>query len=57
MEGKVFETIDLSKALEIELYKIVRLSKRATVFLSHASAALREAALQERMGKLIRQIV
>ncbi len=38
MEGKVFETIDLSKELEIELHKIVRLSKRATVFLSYASA-------------------
>lgn len=38
MEGKVFETIDLSKELETELHKIVRLSKRATVFLSYAYA-------------------
>ena len=34
MEGKVFETIDLSKDLQTELHKLVRLSKRATVFLS-----------------------
>lgn len=38
MEGKVFETIDLSQELQSELHKIVRLSKRATVFLSYASA-------------------
>ena len=36
MEGKVFETINLSKDLETELHKIIRLSKRATVFLSYA---------------------
>lgn len=38
MEGKVFEMIDLSKNLQAELHKIVRLTKRATVFLSYASA-------------------
>ncbi len=36
MEGKAFETIDLSKDLETELHKLVRLSKRATVFLAYA---------------------
>ena len=35
MAGKVFETIDLSEPLEGQLYKLVRLSKRATVFLSY----------------------
>jgi hypothetical protein len=35
-EEKVFETIDLSKELETELHEIVRLSKRATVFLSYS---------------------
>ena len=38
MEVNIFETIDLSKDLETELHKVVRLSKRATVFLSYASA-------------------
>ena len=38
MEGKVFETVDLGQELETELHKIVRLSKRSTVFLSQASA-------------------
>ncbi|MBL8826101.1 MAG: toll/interleukin-1 receptor domain-containing protein [Planctomycetaceae bacterium] len=36
MEGKVFETVDLSQNLETELHKIIRLSRRATVFLSYA---------------------
>ncbi|MFC1661906.1 toll/interleukin-1 receptor domain-containing protein [Gemmatimonadota bacterium] len=35
MEGKVFETIDLGQYPGEELSKIDRLSKRATVFLSH----------------------
>ena len=36
MEGKVFETVDLSKDLQTELHKLVRLSKRASVFLAYA---------------------
>jgi hypothetical protein len=36
MEGKAFETIDLNQNLQTELHKLVRLSKRATVFLSYA---------------------
>lgn len=38
MEGKAFEVVDLSKGLQTELHKLIRLSKRATVFLSYASA-------------------
>ncbi len=38
MEGKVFETIDLSEDLDVALAKIIRLSKRATVYVSYASA-------------------
>lgn len=37
-EGKVVETIDLGRDLETEIHKVIRLSKRATVFLSYASA-------------------
>lgn len=36
MEGKFIETIDLSLDLQTELHKLVRLSKRAPVFLSYA---------------------
>ncbi|MCB2231732.1 toll/interleukin-1 receptor domain-containing protein [bacterium] len=36
MTGKVIETIDLSKDPQTELHKLIRLSKRATVFLSYA---------------------
>jgi hypothetical protein len=36
MEGKVFETIDLSKDIQAEFHKLVRLSKRATVFISYS---------------------
>lgn len=35
-EGKIIEIIDLSRDLETELHKIVRLSKRATVYLSYS---------------------
>ncbi|MBL9154670.1 MAG: hypothetical protein JNK37_19480 [Verrucomicrobiales bacterium] len=37
-EGKVVETIDLGRDWEAEIHKVFRLSKRATVFLSCASA-------------------
>jgi hypothetical protein len=37
-EGKVVETIDLGRDLETEIHKVIRLWKRATVFLSYASA-------------------
>lgn len=56
MEGKVFETIDLSKDLQTELHKLIRLSKRATVFLSYArqdheiAERLRSALLQHEFG-------
>ena len=36
MEGKAFEVMDLSKGLQTELHKLIRISKRATVFLSYA---------------------
>jgi hypothetical protein len=36
MEGKSHETIDLSQDLQTELHKLVRLSRRATVFLCYA---------------------
>ncbi len=36
MEGIKFEVVDLSKGLPAELYKLIRISKRATVFLSYA---------------------
>ena len=38
MEGKAFEVVDLSKGLQTELHKLIRITKRATVFLSHSSA-------------------
>jgi hypothetical protein len=38
MDGKVFKKLDLSKGLQAEQYKLVELSKRATVFLSCSSA-------------------
>lgn len=38
MEGKAFEVVDLSKGLQTELHKLIRITKRATVFLSHTSA-------------------
>ena len=31
-EGKVVETLDLGRDLETEIHKVIRLSKRATVF-------------------------
>jgi len=37
-QGKVIETIDLNCDPQTELYKLVRLSRRATVFLSYARA-------------------
>ncbi len=37
-EGKVVETLDLGRGLETEIHKVIRLSMRATVFLSYASA-------------------
>ena len=36
MEGQVFKKIDLTKTLKTELPKLVELSKRATVFISHS---------------------
>jgi len=36
MEGKVFESIDLGGDFQNQLHKIIRLSKRASVFLSYA---------------------
>jgi hypothetical protein len=38
MEGKAFEVVDLSKGLQTELHKLIRITKRATVFLSYAHA-------------------
>lgn len=38
MEGKAFEVVDLSKGLQTELHKLIRITKRATVFISYASA-------------------
>jgi len=35
MEGKTIEVVDLSKELQTELHKLIRISKRATVFLSY----------------------
>lgn len=51
-EGKVIETIDLSQDLQTELYKLVRLSKRATVFLSYAHSDLDMAT---RIGDVLRK--
>jgi hypothetical protein len=45
-EGKVVETIDLGRDLETEIHKVIRLSKRATAFLSYASADRVNAELQ-----------
>jgi len=38
MEGKAFEVVDLSKELQTELHKLIRITKRATVFLSYSHA-------------------
>jgi len=37
MDDKTFEVVDLSKELQTEVHKLVRISKRATVFISYAS--------------------
>jgi hypothetical protein len=37
MEGKTIEVVDLSKELQTELHKLIRISKRATVFVSCAA--------------------
>lgn len=52
MESKVVETIDLSKDLEVELHKLDRLSKRATVFLSYARSDEEPA---ERIRRVLRE--
>ncbi len=36
-EGKVVETINLERGLQFEQYKLTRLSKRATIFLSYSN--------------------
>ena len=36
MEGKTIEVVDLSKELQTELHKLIRISKRATVYLSYS---------------------
>lgn len=47
LEGKVFETVDLSKDLQRQLHKLNDLSKRATVFLSYSRS---DTDLAERIG-------
>ncbi|MDD2600807.1 MAG: toll/interleukin-1 receptor domain-containing protein [Kiritimatiellae bacterium] len=51
LEGKVFEAVDLSQDLQSELHKLIALSRRATVFLSHASA---DSAVAEQIGSTFR---
>ena len=54
MEGKAFEVVDLSKGLQTELHKLIRVTKRATVFISYASAD-RETADRIRRGLLLHE--
>ncbi len=56
MTGKTIETMDLNKDLQTELHKLIRLSKRATVFLSYArqdreiAERIRHALIQHEFG-------
>ena len=49
-EGKVIETVDLSRDLQKELQKVIQLAKRATVFLSYTRE---DAAMAERIRQAL----
>ena len=52
IEGKVFETIDLEKDISTQVNKLMRLSKRATVFISSTG---RDSDLSREVARILRK--